>query len=559
LFVVPDSEYNLLTGRPITAAPSSSDRGSQRGLVALALPTAFLASLLLLAGLASSASAGDRVYWANDGADLANRISFANLDGSGGGNLDTTGAPGGHPRGVAMDLAAGRVYWTKPGASPLDGRISFASLDGSGGGDNLFTGAATVNHPNAAAVYPEARRIYWANEFGNTISFANLDGSGGGDLIATEAPVGPMVDPGSGKIYWGNANPVNRISVANLDGSGVRAINTTGATLNNPKGVAIDPVTNRIYWANIGTIANPVNIISWASLDGSGGGNLNTGGATVNVPAGVAVDPFARRIYWGNQAANKISYANLDGSGGGDLNTGAAALNGSRSPVLLKAPSGVGAPTITGGTGPRSVLTCSQGAWASDLPGSWLYRAPQTLAYSWTRNGAAITGANGNTYTASAGGDHRCTVTASNPAGGTSQSSAAHAVSAPAGGSSKPGAGKRAFGAKTLVTMRVSARRISASAPIKVVIRNRNSFRVSGKLSVAGMRSARTSKRASVSRAFLVGAKARNSLTVKLSKSLRKRLKREGKLSLRLTARVKDPSGNTRTLRKNISLRLKSA
>jgi DNA-binding beta-propeller fold protein YncE len=533
--------------------------------VVVGVPTGLLAFLLVLVCLASSARASDRVYWANDSSP--NRISFANLDGSGGGNLSTAGATAGQPRGVALDVAAGRVYWT----NPVNNRISFANLDGSGGGGDLNTLGATVNRPNAAAVYPAAGRIYWANEVGDRISFANLDNSGGGDLTTTGAtvdvPIGPMVDPGSGRIYWGNANPINVLSFANLDGSGGGNLNTAGATVDNPHGVALDPAAGRIYWANVGLNER----ISYTNLDGSGGGDLNTTGATVNVPVGVAIDPSARRIYWANRAGNRISFANLDGSGGGDLNTPGATLSGSRSPVLLKAPSGAGAPAITGGPSTGSVLTCSQGSWAPDQLGSWLYRTPQRLSYSWTRNGATIPGADTNTHTATTAGDYRCTVTATNPAGSTTQTSPPHAIaqpSPPSAGSPSAGSASRtrtstakpAFGPKTLITLIVAARRIRGSGPIKVVIRNENGFRVSGKLS------AKTNKRVSASRgrravitgkAFEVGAEARRIVALKLTKPLRRLFKRTRKLSLRLAAKVKDPAGNTRILRKNVSLRLK--
>ena len=157
------------------------------------------------------------------------------------------------------------------------------------------------------------------------------------------------MDSATNRIYWANANPVNVISWANLNGSGGGNINTTGATVDNPHGVAIDPLTNRIYWANVG--ANLTGqTISWASLSGSGGGNLVTTGATVSTPVGVAIDTDTRRIYWGNWGANSISWANLDGSGGGNLSTPGATKNGSRSPALLKTPVGTGAPSISGGT-----------------------------------------------------------------------------------------------------------------------------------------------------------------------------------------------------------------
>ena len=155
---------------------------------AIALPTALLASFLLLAALASSANAGDRVYWANGGF-APERFSFANLDGSAGRQsqhgrrVDRRAPRSGDGRGGGKGLLDEARHRAR------EGRISFANLDGSGGGGDLNTSGATVNLPNAAAVYPAARKIYWANEGGDKISFANLDNTGGGDL--THRPARP--------------------------------------------------------------------------------------------------------------------------------------------------------------------------------------------------------------------------------------------------------------------------------------------------------------------------------------------------------------------------------
>jgi DNA-binding beta-propeller fold protein YncE len=569
---------------PCTATAPVPDIRTRRGLIAIGRLTGLLASLLLLACLAPSARADDRVYWANDGPGDNGRISFADLDGSGGGDLLTTGPEPGHVRGMAMDVAAGRAYLTLPGASAETGQIVWASLDNTGAGSRVNTAGATKNHPNGAAVYPAEGKVYWANEDGNTISFANLNNTGGGDLntggATVRGPLTPMVDPGSRRIYWANVgndldpDNIDAISWANLDGSGganVITADSVDATVVNPHGVALDPVAGRIYWTNRGDeITDAGQGISWANLNGSGAGDLNLDPTTVNVPIGVTIDPDARKLYWANWGNNTISVANLDGTGERTLNTGGATPSGSRSPVLLKAPIGTGAPTITGGSSAGSVLTCSQGSWAPDLLSSWLYRVPRSLTYSWTRNGAAIPGASGITYTPSAGGDHRCTVTGSNPAGSFSQTSAAHALSPPppppppagkppAGGSSKTSAAKAAFGTKTLVTMKVAARRIPGRGPIKVVIRNANGFQVLGRLSARATISARATKRVSLPRAFRVGSKGQTSVTLKLSKTVRRLLKREGKLTLRLTATVRDPAGGTRTVRKTASVRLKTA
>jgi hypothetical protein len=61
--------------------------------------------------------------------------------------------------------------------------------------------------------------------------------------------------------------------------------------------------------------------IRYANLDGSGGGTLNTTGAEVAEPIGLAIDPTGGTIYWANWAGDAIYAANLDGSGGGVLNT----------------------------------------------------------------------------------------------------------------------------------------------------------------------------------------------------------------------------------------------
>ena len=139
-----------------------------------------------------------------------------------------------------------------------------------------------------------------------------------------------------------------------------------------------------------------------------------------SAPAALGAD----RVYWGN-GNDTISYANLDGSGGGGLlNISGATPSDPRFVALLRAPSGAGAPKIRRAARARgSVLTCSQGAWAPDLLGSFLYRAPQSFAYQWQMNGSDIAGATGSSYTPSTDGSYSCRVTAANQAGSTSQTS----------------------------------------------------------------------------------------------------------------------------------------
>lgn len=75
-----------------------------------------------------------------------------------------------------------------------------------------------------------------------------------------------------------------------------------------------------------------------------------------------------------------------------------------------------------------SVLSCSEGTWAPDELGGFLFDAPHSFAYSWTRNGTLISGAASSTISARRGGEYACRVTATNEAGSASQTSPAHAV-----------------------------------------------------------------------------------------------------------------------------------
>ena len=85
----------------------------------------------------------DKLYWANS--DNAHPIAWALTDNSGtAANLDTTGAPAAGAYGVALDPAGGKAYWINPG----NNSISFANLDGSGGGGQLGTAGTTLDNPD---------------------------------------------------------------------------------------------------------------------------------------------------------------------------------------------------------------------------------------------------------------------------------------------------------------------------------------------------------------------------------------------------------------------------
>lgn len=129
----------------------------------------------------------------------------------------------------------------------------------------------------------------------------------------------------------------------------------------------------------------------------------------------------------------------------------------------------------------------------------------------------------------------------------------------PAGG---PGAGPTApaFGARTLVTLRLATRRVPAGGPVRVRVANANAFAVSGRLFAkpAGKGTTSRERRLALrSKSFTVSARAKKTVGLALPKALRKLLTRKHRFSLRLRANLRDPAGNVRTVTKTLTPQLK--
>ena len=374
----------------------------------------FVAALLLPA----SASAADSIYWASE----SGFVGVGNLDGSG--TASTLFGSEGGPCGVAIDPAADKIYWTNFSS----GTVRVANLDGTGTASTL-TNASSEGNPCGVAIDPATNKIYWANFNQNTISFANLDNTGNGGQLSTagatvSGPLRRRDRPGDEQDLLGESGN-NTISYsANLDNPARRR--PCSGTANIPYGVAIDPATNKIYWANPNN-----NTISFANLDNTGnGGQLSTAGATPGGPRGVAIDPAANKIYWANFGSGAIRVAKpgrhghrlgpVHWAGLGELPRAAAGADRH------------GPPTISGEPRVGEELSCSQGNWAPDLLGAFLFRAPRSsFEYQWLMDGGEIGGETAPTFTPTEPGTYACRVTASNQAGSSSQTSADVTVPAP--------------------------------------------------------------------------------------------------------------------------------
>jgi PKD domain/PQQ-like domain len=400
-------------------------------------------------GLAIDPAAG-RIYWTNSSDD---KIRGAPLDGSG--PVDTlydTGQGVSDPFGVAIDKAAERIYWSQSEwDNGVIGKIRHAPLAGGGPVVTLYDWTQGVFYPSGLAIDPAAGRIYWGEGSGGTIQGAPLAGGGPVVTLYGSAPgvIGTQcvaIDKAAGRIYWANGFGAT-IQGAPLAGGGtVNSLYDSARGVSFPTGVAIDPnpaapehlEPERLEVRDTERFARGAWLRDLFSRPSSPPGRIYwTNGVT---PRGIPSP---------NPSDNTVRGAPLAGGGTVDALYGPAQVSLPTALALLRAPVGTRMPAISwsfivvldeghfgdfrfGGShsGPLDRrLTCTRGTWAADLPGSLLYRAPQSFAYQWRLNGTDIGGATTAAYTPSAPGTYTCRVTASNRAGSAAQTSPAVTIS----------------------------------------------------------------------------------------------------------------------------------
>jgi DNA-binding beta-propeller fold protein YncE len=201
----------------------------------------------------------------------AGRILSANSDGS---DLKTIISEGRKlPDGLALDVAAGHIYWTNMGDPKRnDGSIMRSDLNGK----NMITivppgGTFT---PKQLQLEKKSGKLYWSDREGMRVMRTNLDGTeietlvdtSLGDLRPGSDPkkwcVGIAVDTDGGKFYWtqkgGHHAGLGRIFRANIQvPEGQSAENRSDIellfdNLPEPIDLDIDPVNRMLYWTDRG-------------------------------------------------------------------------------------------------------------------------------------------------------------------------------------------------------------------------------------------------------------------------------------------------------------------
>jgi DNA-binding beta-propeller fold protein YncE len=199
------------------------------------------------------------------------RVLSANPDGS---DLKTLLIEGRKlPDGLAVDVAAGHLYWTNMGNPKAnDGSIFRSDLDGRNlttiiaPGGTFTAKQLQIDKPNG--------KLYWCDREGMRVMRANLDGSSIETLVDTSQGdsrpgadptkwcVGIAVDADAGKLYWSQKGDDNagegRILRANLDiPRGQTPSNRTDIELlydklPEPIDLDLDLGSRMLYWTDRG-------------------------------------------------------------------------------------------------------------------------------------------------------------------------------------------------------------------------------------------------------------------------------------------------------------------
>lgn len=331
-----------------------------------------------------------KIYWAEDDASPNHLIRRANLDGSGGEVIHAC-AGGCAPRGVRLDLEAGKVYW----AETSNSRFRRANLDGS----NVETVAASQSSAYDVALDAPNNRLFFTNYFQDTVYRAAFDWSGVTPILGSVSGASGMaLDFQSSRLFVAQQQ-TGLVKVVNFDGTGSGTVSSPGgnitgialASLWSPGEATTTVITSDVPDPSaVGTVTNVLVQVTGASTapaDGLVEVSAATGESclgTTATPVSGATVSFTCALTFANPG-NRTITARFVGSATHAVSTSAAEPHGVGYTTALTITNlvpatsqTVGVPytvgvLLTGGVSPTGTVAVSDGAGAScsiTLPGS---------------------------------------------------------------------------------------------------------------------------------------------------------------------------------------------
>src|SRR5271155_2203441 len=239
------------------------------------------------------------------------------------------------PDGLAVDAAAGHLYWTNMGnLKANEGSILRSDLDGKH--MTIIVSPGGTFTPKQIQIDKVNGKLYWSDREGMRVMRASLDGSNIETLVDTsegDARPGPnarkwcvgiAVDTAGGKFYWTQKGAEKagqgRIFRANIElpegqtPANRRDIELLYENLPEPIDLDIDPTTRTLYWTDRGDPPRG-NTVNRASLDSPPGGRRAPEIVFSHLMEGIglALDLKGGRMFITDLAGSVYS-ANLDGS-----------------------------------------------------------------------------------------------------------------------------------------------------------------------------------------------------------------------------------------------------
>lgn len=223
-------------------------------------------NFLDVAGMAGSGLAYDdvhgKIYFSDFDTPDEGKIWSVNLDGT-----ELTPIVTGlvEPYGIALDIAAGKIYWVDEEDANGDGHVSRADLDGANK-ENLVTMASAQFR--AVALDLKNSKMYFYEVNNEDLYMSDLDGGNAAPILSGVYGYAILVDSEHDKIYFDEQNDA-QLKRANLDGSNVEMVDDNGTRI---YGLAIDSEKDKLYWAgrDSGTIEE-------TDLDGANQVTLKSG------------------------------------------------------------------------------------------------------------------------------------------------------------------------------------------------------------------------------------------------------------------------------------------